>query len=200
MLEDTVTDPAQCSSIDSNTLCLICSLLSPNNNLTFVSLRRRPSSSSSTDSTLAALSEEASDCITEAFSSTFLSDRHVTPNAIHIDYEEYSFALLVPHWPASLLQNYSLDSERSSHRQWPFNNQMDQVTRTPLLLLPSAHPHQWEISFDLVEKHLCALLNESSLLLYILCQQCFSRTYSTRRLIKHSFFTYCEKHGLPLSK
>lgn len=136
----------------------------------------------------------------DAFSSMLLSDnKHTSNDTIHIDYEQYSFALMLHRWPKSLLEHYHTHPTRSSARRWPSNYHMNILVKKPLLLLPIGVDHQWEINFDCLEQSLFELMNGSSLCFYALCQQIFSRTAPTRTVIKHCFLNYCEKYGLPFS-
>lgn len=131
-----------------------------------------------------------------------LSDnRKISNESIHIDYEEYSFAFLLSRWPKILIENYYTHPHRYSKRQWPSNIHMNILIKKSLLLIPDdEHSHRWKINFDLIEKYLFELMNESILFIYILCQQLFSQTYSKRLIIKHCFLNYLEKYGLPLTK
>ncbi len=145
--------------------------------------------------------EEISEKIIDAFSPTFLSDNKSLGNdCIHIDYEQYSFAFLLYRWPKMIVENYYNHPTRSSTRRWPFQFHMNIIIKKSLLLIPDYANHKWKINFDLIEDYLFDLMNETTLFLYILCQQLFSRRYSERLLIKHCFLNYCENYGLPFSK
>jgi hypothetical protein len=153
------------------------------------------------DSSQTNFEEENSPPIIDAFSSTFLSDNKQTANdTIHIDYEQYSFALLLHRWPKPILDNYYTQSIRNSKRKWPTKYHLNIIIKKPLLLIPIWNNHKWEISFDLIEQSLFELMNESTLYFYALCQQLFSQTLTMRTWIKHCFLNYCEKYGLPFSK
>ncbi|CAF0796477.1 unnamed protein product [Rotaria sp. Silwood1] len=168
------------------------------NNLTFAALRLPPFMYLN-DSSQTHLEEETSNII-DAFSSTFLSDNKKTSNdAIHIDYEQYSFAFLLHRWPKSLLDNYYTQSIRNSNRKWPSKYHLNIIIKKPLLLIPIPNNHKWEINFDIIEQSLFELMNESTLCFYALCQQLFSQTLTIRTCIKHCFLNYCEKYGLPFS-
>ncbi|CAF3410799.1 unnamed protein product [Rotaria sp. Silwood1] len=168
------------------------------NNLTFAALRLPPFMYLN-DSSQTHLEEETSNII-DAFSSTFLSDNKKTSNdAIHIDYEQYSFAFLLHRWPKSLLDNYYTQSIRNSKRKWPSKYHLNIIIKKPLLLIPIPNNHKWEINFDIIEQSLFELMNESTLCFYALCQQLFSQTLTIRTCIKHCFLNYCEKYGLPFS-
>lgn len=152
------------------------------------------------DSSQVNLDEEKSPII-DAFSSTFLSDNKKTSSdTIHIDYEQYSFAFLLPRWPKPILDNYYAQSIRNTNRKWPSKYHLNILIKKPLLLIPILNNHQWEINYDLIEQNLFELMNESTLCFYILCQQLFSQTLIIRTCIKHCFLNYCEKYGLPFSK
>ena len=169
-------------------------------NLTFAALRLPPYTGV-TDSSLPNPADEKSQQVIDAFSPTFLSDRSQTSNnTIHLDYEQYSFAFILHRWPQTLIHNYHTHPSRCAQRKWPTSCQMTQLLTNPLLILPSAKSDHWEIQFDFIEQDLFALMNDSSLFFYLLCQQLFSRADSTRPLIKHAFLNHCEKFGLPFSK
>ena len=120
------------------------------------------------------------------------------PDHIHIDYEQYSFALILSHWPKSLIENYHTHPQRYSTRRWPSKDQMNIVIKKSLLLIPD--DDHWRVNFDFIEEYLFELMNESTLFFYILCQQLFAQIYFKHRLIKHCFLNHCEKYGLPFSK
>ncbi|CAF1399901.1 unnamed protein product [Adineta steineri] len=188
----------------SHITCLIkqqtnhTSSFSLENNLTFAALRLPPCMSLS-DSLQTNLEEEKSN-ITDAFSSTFLSDNKKTfADTVHIDYEQYSFAFLLYRWPKLLLDNYFTQSIRDSKRKWPSKYHLNIIIKKPLILVPIQNDHKWKISFDLIEQSLFELMNESTLYFYALCQQLFSQTATTRTCVKHCFLNYCEKYGLPFS-
>jgi hypothetical protein len=169
-------------------------------NLTFAALRLPPYTGV-TESSLANSVDEKSQPMTDAFSPTFLSDRSQTSNnTIHLDYEQYSFAFIVHRWPQTLIHNYHTQPRRCTQRKWPTSCQMTELLTNPLLVVPSAESDHWKIQFDFIEQDLFALMNDSSLFFYLICQQLFSRTDSTRALIKHAFLNHCEKFGLPFSK
>jgi len=175
---------------------ITCLLKEQDTNLIFAALRL-PSCTYFHQSSPGEKSEE----IIDGFSPLFLSDmeKHFH-DYIHIDYEQYSFALLLSRWPKFLIENYYTHPHRYSTRQWPTNDQMKMIIKKSLLLTSDNHRDQWKINFDFIEKYLFELMNESTLFFYILCQQLFAQTYSKRRLIKHCFLNYCEKYGLPFSK
>ncbi|UJR30962.1 hypothetical protein I4U23_018474 [Adineta vaga] len=171
-------------------------LLPYQNNLIFASFRL-PSCANSFQSNHF---DDKSDPIIDAFSPKFLShNKKLSNNTIEIDYEQYSFGLLLSRWPKSLIEIYYTHPTRYSKRQWPSKSQMDIIIKKSLLLLPNEHDHSWKINFDLIEEYLFELMNESTLYIYSLCQQFFSLTYEIRTLIKHSFLNYCENYGLPFS-
>ncbi|CAF1214401.1 unnamed protein product [Adineta steineri] len=160
-------------------------------NLTFASLRL-PSCTQQTD--------PQEETIIDAFSPVFLSDnKKISKNTIHIDYEQYSFGFVLCRWPKILIDSYYTNPNRYSKRQWPSKSHMNILINKSLLLIPNEHTHKWEINFDLIEENLFELMNESTLFFYILCQQLFSSTYSTRIIIKHCFLNYLERYGLPFS-
>ncbi|CAF3468953.1 unnamed protein product [Rotaria sp. Silwood1] len=170
------------------------------NNLILAALRL-PSCKYLNDLSSTNIQEEKSDKIFDAFSPVFLSDnKKISNNSIHIDYEQYSFAFILHRWPKILINNYYRHPNRYSKRKWPSKYCMNIIIKKSLLLIPdSTTTHKWKMNFDLIEENLFELMNESTLFFYILCQQLFSQTYSTRVIIKHCFLNYCEKHGLPFS-
>lgn len=171
-----------------------------NFNLTFAAFRL-PICTYLTDPSLNSHADERSDSNNDAFSPLFLSDRPAgSSNTILLDYEHYSFAFLLHRWPQQCIDHYFTHPSRSCQRQWPNKSQMNQLLSKPLLLVPSADSDQWEVRFDLIEQTLLEWCDDSSRVFYALCQQIFARTWSTRQLIKHCFFNYCERHGLPCAK
>ena len=169
------------------------------NNLTFAALRLPPCMYLN-DSTNIDLDEERAK-IVDAFSSTFLSDNTKTStDIIHIDYEQYSFALPLHRWPKSFLDHYDAQSTRSAQRKWPSKYHMNIIVKKPILLVPMPNEHRWATNFDLVEQSLFELMNHSTLCLYALCQQLYAHTPAMRTCIKHCFLNYCERYGLPGSK
>ena len=138
---------------------------------------------------------------TDAFSPSLLSNHEkLHPDSIHIDYEQYSFALILSRWPKILIENYYTNPQRHSTRKWPREDQMKIIMQKSLLLTPMYSNDQWKINWDLIEEYLFRLMNDSCIFFYLLCQKFFARTDSQRRLIKHAFLNFCEKYGLPFSK
>ncbi|CAF1387936.1 unnamed protein product [Adineta ricciae] len=172
---------------------------SSQSNLIFASFRLS-SRASSTQSLVFNGIDDKSEHLTDAFSPRFLSNSTKTSkNTIHVDYEQYSCAFLLLRWPKHLVETYYTDPIRNAQRQWPSQAQMEVLINRPLLLTPTGSDHAWKINFDLIEENLWEFMNEFALYVYILCQQLFALTYNKRCLIKHTFFNYCEKYGLPFS-
>ena len=185
----------------SHITCLVKDAIETNVQFTFATLRL-PVCTYSTPAPFARSSDDKSDPIHDAFSPSFLSDRPSTSsnNSILLDYEHYSFALRLRRWPQHLIEQFYTPASRSRQRQWPTKSQLQQLFTKPLLLVPAVDADRWEIQFDLVEQTLFEWCDDSTRFFYALCQQIFARTWTTRRLIKHAFLNYCEKHGLPFSK
>ena len=176
------------------------SMLIHSNTLLFVALRL-PSCSYLNDSSNTIHQNDNPDKIIDAFSPCFLSDsKYILNDSIHIDYEQYSFAFVLSRWPKFLIENYHTHSDRSLKRQWPSKSDLDKILEQSLLLIPDSITDKWKLNFDLIEETLFRLMNELTLFFYILCQQLFSLTSSTRIIIKHCFLNYCEKYGLLLTK
>lgn len=171
--------------------CLLQQYDSPSEkNFIFVALRRSSHSISSDEK------------FTDGFSPSFLSDTEkLSPeSSIHIDYEQYSFALVLSRWPKLLMEKYFTHPQRRSTRKWPNEDQMKMIMQKSLLLTPMSSTDQWRINWDLIEEYLFRLMNESCIFFYLLCQKFFTRTYAQRTLIKHVFLNFSEKYGLPFSK
>lgn len=153
------------------------------------------------DSSQTNADDEDKPTIIDAFSPTFLSEnKKASSDAIHIDYEQYAFAFLLPRWPKSLLDNYYTQPTRNAQRKWPSKYHLNIIVKRPLLLVPTPNSHRWQLNFDLVEQSLFESMNESTVCFYALCQQLFASTADIRTCVKHCFFNYCEKYGLPFSK
>ena len=137
----------------------------------------------------------------DAFSPSFLSDNEkLSPQSVHIDYEQYSFAFILARWPKLLIESYYTHPQRHATRRWPCDEQMKLIIEKSLLLIPNCSNDRWEINWDLIEEFLFQLMNESALFFYLLCQKFFAQFDWQRRLIKHTFLNFCEKYGLPFSK
>jgi len=152
--------------------------------------------------TFACIRRSISNDILDDLPSFFLSNNTKIFNEyIHIDYEQYSFALKLSRWPRCLIDNYLTHSHRNQTRKWPTNEQIEVILTKPLLLIPCSVNDQWEVNYDFIEQYLFeSTLNEFTLFFYLLCQQLFSPTYSKRILIKHCFLNFLEKYDLPILK
>lgn len=137
----------------------------------------------------------------DAFSPFFLSNfDRPTNRTIRIDFEQYSFGLLLRTSSKTLIDRLLNDFQRSKRRRWPNEKQIETILSQPIILIPDAENDRWIFDFSLLEQSFFQLFDDRTSLIFALTQIFFAKNSTQRTLVKNIFLNFVEVFGLPREK